>query len=113
MVLILTQSYAASLASMLTVQRLQPAVVDIKELKRSGDYVGYETGSFLKDPLVNKLQSDESRLKPYSTPEEFNEALSKGSKKGGVGAIFGAQHCIEIVDKNDEILFSGNGCNTY
>ncbi|XWS70909.1 hypothetical protein CRYUN_Cryun03dG0090900 [Craigia yunnanensis] len=98
---------------MLTVQRLQPAVVDIKELKRNGDYVGYETGSFVKDTLVNKLQFDEYRLKPYSTPEEFNEALSKGSKKDGVGAIFGAQHCIEIVDRNDEILFPGNASNTY
>ncbi|XP_022728794.1 glutamate receptor 2.7-like [Durio zibethinus] len=104
-VLILTQSYTASLASMLAVQRLQPAVVDIKELKKNGDYVGYEAGSFVKDLLVNKLQFDESRLKPYSTPEEFDEALSKGSKRGGVDAIFGAQHCIE--------LFLAKFCDKY
>ena len=104
-VLILTQSYTASLASMLTVQRLQPSVVDIDELKRNGDYVGYETGSFVKDLLVNKLQFEESRLKPYSTREEFDEALSKGSKKGGVAAIFGAQHCIE--------LFLAKYCDKY
>ncbi|XWS27303.1 hypothetical protein CRYUN_Cryun26dG0103200 [Craigia yunnanensis] len=104
-VLILTQSYTASLASMLTVQRLQPSVVDINELKRNGDYVRYETGSFVKDLLVNKLQFEENRLKPYSTREEFDEALSKGNKKGGVAAIFGAQNCIE--------LFLAKYCDKY
>ena len=59
----------------------------------------------MKDPLVNKLLFDESRLKLYSIPEEFDEALSKGSKKGGVGATFGAQHCIQ--------LFLAKYCDKY
>ncbi|XP_039013290.1 glutamate receptor 2.1-like [Hibiscus syriacus] len=104
-VLILTQSYTASLASMLTVQRLQPAVVDVNELKKNGDFVGYETGSFVKDLLVKQLDLDESKLKNYGTAEEFDEALSKGSQNGGVGAIFGAQHCVE--------LFLAKYCNKY
>ncbi|XVF02024.1 hypothetical protein REPUB_Repub04eG0140600 [Reevesia pubescens] len=104
-VLILTQSYTASLASMLTVQRLQPTIVDISELKKNGDFVGYETGSFVKDLLVGPLNFDESKLKNYGTAEEFDEALSKGSQNGGVAAIFGAQHCVE--------LFLAKYCNKY
>ncbi|XWS54158.1 hypothetical protein CRYUN_Cryun10bG0065300 [Craigia yunnanensis] len=104
-VLILTQSYTASLASMLTVQRLQPTVVDVNVLKKKGDFVGYETGSFVKDLLVKQLYFDESKLKDYGTAEEFDEALSKGSQNGGVDAIFGAQHCVE--------LFLAKYCDKY
>ncbi|XVE49961.1 hypothetical protein DITRI_Ditri01bG0123600 [Diplodiscus trichospermus] len=95
-VLILTQSYTASLASMLTVQRLQPTVVDVNDLKKNGDFVGYETGSFVKDLLVKQLSFDESKLRNYGTADEFDEALSKGSQNGGVSAIFGARHCVEL-----------------
>ncbi|GMI79798.1 GLUTAMATE RECEPTOR 2.7, glutamate receptor 2.7 [Hibiscus trionum] len=104
-VLILTQSYTASLASMLTVQRLQPVVVDVNELKKNGDFVGYETGSFVKDLLVKQLHFDESKLRNYGTAEEFNEALSKGRQNDGVSAIFGAQHCVE--------LFLAKYCDKY
>ncbi|PON42719.1 Ionotropic glutamate receptor [Parasponia andersonii] len=87
-VLILTQSYTASLASMLTVQRLQPAVVDVNELKRNGDFVGYSSNSFVRGFLIEQLNFNESKLRPYSTPKEYHDALSKGSKQGGVVAIF-------------------------
>ncbi|MBA0750896.1 hypothetical protein Gogos_002275, partial [Gossypium gossypioides] len=73
-ILILTQSYTASLASMLTVQRLQPTIIDIDELKMNGDFVGYETGSFVKDLLVKQLDFDESKLRDYGTAEEFDNA---------------------------------------
>ena len=87
-VLILTQSYTASLASMLTVQRLQPAIVDVNELIRNGDFVGYPRDSFVREFLIEQLKFNESKLRPYSTPEDFHEALSKGSKMGGVDAMF-------------------------
>jgi hypothetical protein len=41
-VLILTSSYTASLTSMLTVQKLQPAVTDVRELQRTGAFVEYQ-----------------------------------------------------------------------
>ncbi|XP_023872896.2 glutamate receptor 2.8 [Quercus suber] len=88
LVLILTQSYTASLTSMLTVQRLQPTFVDVKEIKRKGYLVGYQKGSFVKGLLMKQLDFDESKLKPYETPEEYHEALSKGILNGGVAAIF-------------------------
>ena len=87
-VLILTQSYTASLASMLTVQRLQPTFVDVKEIKKNGYFVGYQKNSFVKGLLIKQLDFDESMLRPYGTPEEYHEALSNGSHNGGVAAIF-------------------------
>ncbi|KAG2699273.1 hypothetical protein I3760_07G185600 [Carya illinoinensis] len=87
-VLILTQSYTASLASMLTLQQLKPAFVDVTEIKRNGYFVGYQKDSFVRGFLVKQLNIDESKLKPYSTPEQYHEALSRGSQNGGVAAIF-------------------------
>ncbi|XP_073111995.1 glutamate receptor 2.8-like [Elaeis guineensis] len=100
-VLVLTSSYTASLASMLTVQQLQPTITDVQDLLKNGDYVGFNRNSFVKD-LLMQLHFDESKIRAYDTPEEYVEALSKGSKNGGVAAIvhevpyikqFLAQHC--------------------
>ncbi|KAL0330146.1 UNVERIFIED_CONTAM: Glutamate receptor 2.9 [Sesamum radiatum] len=61
-VLILTQSYTASLASMLTVQQLQPTVTDVNELIRNKEYVGYQEGSFVYGlPIGSPLVPDVSR----------------------------------------------------
>nr|XP_048326895.1 glutamate receptor 2.8-like isoform X2 [Ziziphus jujuba var. spinosa] len=87
-VLILTQSYTASLATMLTVQRLQPSVVDVNELRMNDYFVGYQKNSYVRELLTGQLNLNESRLRHYSTPEEYHDALSKGSKNGGVEAIF-------------------------
>ena len=87
-VLILTQSYTASLTSILIVQRLQPTFVDIKEIKKNGYFVGYQKNSFVKELLKEQLDIHESMLKPYETSEEYHEALSNGTFNGGVVAIF-------------------------
>ncbi|RVW72738.1 Glutamate receptor 2.7 [Vitis vinifera] len=50
-VLILTQSYTASLTSMLTVQQLKPTITDINELIKNGERVGYQKGSFVYEFL--------------------------------------------------------------
>ncbi|KAL5577311.1 hypothetical protein UlMin_019010 [Ulmus minor] len=65
-VLILTSSYTATLTSMMTVEQIQ--------LKADGDYIGYHNLNF-------------KGLKPLGSCEEFADALSKGSKHGGVSAI--------------------------
>ncbi|CAB4296542.1 unnamed protein product [Prunus armeniaca] len=57
-VLILTINYTASLASLYTVQQFQPSVTDIKDL-----------------------------IKGFRTTWEIDEALSKGSGKGGVAVL--------------------------
>uniref|UniRef100_A0A0A9UF29 Uncharacterized protein n=1 Tax=Arundo donax TaxID=35708 RepID=A0A0A9UF29_ARUDO len=86
-VLVLVQSYTASLSSLLTAQRLQPSVTDPRQLLRNGDYVGYQNGSFVH-VMLRRLQFDERKIKILSTLEEYAEALRKGSKHGGVSAIF-------------------------
>lgn len=86
-VLILTSSYTASLTSMLTVQKLQPMVTDVRELQRRGHYIGYQEGTFI-EPLLKKMGFDERRMKKYSTEGQYAEALSRGSANGGVAAVF-------------------------
>lgn len=83
-VLIITQSYAASLASMLTVQRLQPTFIDVKKIKEKGYCVGHMNGSFVKGFLEDHLGFNDVKLKAYNTPEEYHHALSNGE----VAAIF-------------------------
>lgn len=87
-VLILTQSYTASLTSMLTVQQLEPTVTEVEQLIRKGDFVGYHKGSFVKEKLINELHFDKSKLVPLGRPDDYAEALSKGSSNNGVSAVF-------------------------
>ncbi|KAF3452843.1 hypothetical protein FNV43_RR03276 [Rhamnella rubrinervis] len=85
--LIFTQSYTASLASMLTVHKLRPEIIDINELRSNNYYIGYGKTSFVKQLLTRQLNFSESRLRPYTSPEEFHDAMSKGSKNGGIDAV--------------------------
>ncbi|CAI9767114.1 unnamed protein product [Fraxinus pennsylvanica] len=100
-VLVLTSSYTANLTSMLTVQQLQPTITDIYDLIKNGEYVGYQSGSFIPGLLIG-MKFDGSKFRNYSTYEEYDEALSRGSRNGGVAAIvdeipyirpFLAKHC--------------------
>ncbi|KAK4753781.1 hypothetical protein SAY87_001885 [Trapa incisa] len=101
-VLIITQSYTASLASFLTVQRLQPKFVSVQDLVKNRQYVGYLGHSFVRELLIQQLKFDPSRLIGYPSIDDFHDALSKGGANGGVDAIFDetpylrlflAQHC--------------------
>lgn len=86
-VLILTSSYTASLTSMLTVQKLQPTVTDVRELQRSGAYIGYQEGSFIEDSLQS-IGFDRAKMRSYRSADEYADALTKGSANGGVAAVF-------------------------
>ncbi|KAJ4719203.1 Glutamate receptor [Melia azedarach] len=79
-VLILSSSYTATLSSMLTVQQIQLA--SLKD-----NYIGYQFGSFTRGAVSSNLNFQDSRLKNYNSVEEYANALSKGSKNGGVYAI--------------------------
>lgn len=86
-VLILTQSYTASLASLLTVQQLQPSITDVLTLLQSNSYVGYPKGSFVEEFLLS-MNFKPSRLLMYKNLEELNVLLMKGSGNGGIAAAF-------------------------
>jgi glutamate receptor, ionotropic, plant len=76
-VLILQQSYTASLSSILTVEQLQPTVTNLDEVIRKGANVGYLNGSFLPG-LLKRLRIDESKLIAFDSPVEYNDALASG-----------------------------------
>ncbi|KAK8697279.1 hypothetical protein V6N13_113431 [Hibiscus sabdariffa] len=84
-VLILIQSYTASLTSLLTVEQLQPTVTDINELLKRGESVGLLNGSFVEGILLG-LKFDKSQLRYYSSPEELYELFVKGNANGGISA---------------------------
>ncbi|KAK8459834.1 hypothetical protein SEVIR_2G221600v4 [Setaria viridis] len=99
--LVITSSYTANLSSILTVQQLQPTETDIHELIKKGEYVGYHNGSYVGD-LLEELGFDRRKIRAYETSDDFADALSKGSKMGGITAvvhevpyikIFLAKHC--------------------
>ncbi|KAM3245778.1 hypothetical protein P3L10_007545 [Capsicum annuum] len=86
-VLILNSTYTASLSSRLTVQRLRPAIADVKELIRKGHSVGCYQGSFVCDNLRG-MGFNDSKIKMYRLPEDYKEALSYGSKSDSISAFF-------------------------
>ncbi|XP_015694027.1 glutamate receptor 2.8-like [Oryza brachyantha] len=85
-VLVLVQSYTASLSSILTAKRLRPSETDLFQILYDGDYVGYQQGSFVESFLM-KQGFSKRMLRPYRNKQEYAEALRKGSKNGGVSAI--------------------------
>ncbi|KAL5842304.1 hypothetical protein ACOSQ3_012907 [Xanthoceras sorbifolium] len=102
-VLILTQSYTASLTSMLTVRRLQPRFADLKEIRDRGYFIGYQKDTFVKELLTKQLKFDDRKLKAYSTEEEYHQALSNGT----VAAIFDEIPYIKL------FLRKANNCSKY
>lgn len=86
-VLILTQSYTASLTSMLTVLQLQPTVTDVNVLIRNNERIGYKNGSFVYE-FLRKMRIDDSKLVPFNYIEQMVELLMKGSENGGIAAAF-------------------------
>ncbi|TVU19112.1 hypothetical protein EJB05_35245, partial [Eragrostis curvula] len=105
LLVIITSSYTASLASMLTVQQLQPTVTDVHELIKNKEYVGYHRGSYVGG-LLEEIGFDSSKIKAYDSPEDFHDALSSGSKNGGISALvhevpyiklFLTKHCKEYI----------------
>ncbi|KAJ7958442.1 Glutamate receptor [Quillaja saponaria] len=103
-VLILTQSYTASLTSLLTVEQLRPTVTDVNELLKNRMSVGYQEGSFVYG-ILRGLGFQDSQLKIYNSTEQCDELFRKGSENGGIAAAF------------DEIpymrLFLGTYCSKY
>ncbi|KAJ0531207.1 putative periplasmic binding protein-like I [Helianthus annuus] len=103
-VLVLTSSYTTSLTSMLTVEQLRPTHTDIDQIRRNGESVGYQKGSYVAD-ILKSIGFDDAKLKSYSTFEEYDRALQAGSRKGGVSAIMDELPYIR--------LFLAIYCNNY
>ncbi|CAH8335824.1 unnamed protein product [Eruca vesicaria subsp. sativa] len=104
LVLVLTQSYTASLASLLTTQQLNPTITSMSRLLERGERVGYQRTSFIFGKLKEAGFSP-STLVPFDTAEECDEFLRNGPENGGISAAF-----LEIPYLR---LFLGQYCNTY
>ncbi|XXG61482.1 hypothetical protein AAC387_Pa05g0083 [Persea americana] len=75
--LVLIQSYAANLTTMLTVTQLRPTA----PLLSNKDYVGCDQGSFVISYLENVLHINKSRIKTYISGEDYAKALRSGEIK--------------------------------
>ncbi|KAK2414371.1 glutamate receptor 2.5 [Trifolium repens] len=86
-VLILVQSYTASLTSLLTVEQLRPTITDVNQLLKNKLNVGYIKGSFVYG-ILKDLGFPDSQLITYQSPQECHELFLKGSVNGGIDAAF-------------------------
>lgn len=96
--LIITQSYTASLASMLTVQNIEPKIANIETLKSQNGFIGYSKASFVKDYLLGALQFNENFIKDFTTAEAYAKALRNGEISAAflevpVAKLFVAKYC--------------------
>ncbi|KAI4353688.1 hypothetical protein L6164_002619 [Bauhinia variegata] len=100
------QSYTASLTSILTLNQIKLAYPTVDTLKRDQENVGYRDVSFLGDFLKDHLQFDESKI---SQIEDYREALIKGTRKGGIAAMFDELPYIKVFLKKygSEYMMAG------
>ncbi|GAA0167850.1 transmembrane signal receptor [Lithospermum erythrorhizon] len=79
-VFILTASYTAILSSILTVQQIQLT---------KGENIGYQYGSLITRYAADSFNfsATDGTWNRYLTAGQYAQALSKGNKNGGVGAI--------------------------
>ncbi|KAJ7958448.1 Glutamate receptor [Quillaja saponaria] len=103
-VLILTQSYTASLTSFLTVQQLRPTFSNVDDLLRNGAVVGYQRGSFTRE-ILRQIGFADFQLKAYDSPEECDHLLTLGTGNGGIAAAFDEMPYID--------LFQASYCSKY
>ncbi|XP_048423345.1 LOW QUALITY PROTEIN: glutamate receptor 2.7 [Pyrus x bretschneideri] len=103
-VLVLTQSYTASLTSMLTIQQLQPTVADVNTLIKNGDKVGYQINSFIYG-ILKRVGFQDDKLRPYRSREELEKLLRNGNENGGISAAFDETPYMK--------LFIGTYCSEY
>ncbi|GLJ11341.1 hypothetical protein SUGI_0153040 [Cryptomeria japonica] len=85
-ILIVASSYTANLTFLLTVEQLKPEFQGISEVLASGVPIGFQAGSYIGE-FLKKLGVTKDRLLPLQNVSSYAEMLSKGPKRGGVGAI--------------------------
>ena len=110
--LIITQSYTASLASMLTAQRLEPSITSVEMLRDMNATVGSCSGSFINDYLTTALNF--SNTKTYNSTRGYAEALNSGEIAAiflevPAAKLFLAQYCKSFIRTGDIIQVGGFG----
>ncbi|XP_022848459.1 glutamate receptor 2.8-like [Olea europaea var. sylvestris] len=96
--LIITQSYTASLTSMLTVQNLEPKIANIETLKSNNALIGYSQRSFVRGYLEGPLGFKSSNIRNFTSTDEYAQALRSGAiaaafLEAPVAKLFVAKYC--------------------
>ncbi|XP_008463715.2 glutamate receptor 2.8-like isoform X1 [Cucumis melo] len=73
--LVITQTYTANLASMLTVQKFEASISNIETLHKINASVGNGRGTFVKTYLEEALDFPAENIKSYTTPNDLVDAL--------------------------------------
>lgn len=112
--LIITQTYTASLASMLTVERFEPTVDSIEQLRNSNAMVGYDRGSYLKRYLRDALEFNAENIKQFDSPQNYADAFRKKEIAAAFldvpeAKIFLAKHCKGFVLAGPTYKIGGYG----
>uniref|UniRef100_A0A803NFK1 Ionotropic glutamate receptor C-terminal domain-containing protein n=1 Tax=Cannabis sativa TaxID=3483 RepID=A0A803NFK1_CANSA len=94
-VLILSQSYTASLTSLLTVQKLQPTITDVNQLLKNKEKVAFQKGSFIEE-ILKQMGFEDHQFMIYNTPEDLYQLFENRSKKNGISAAFDETPYIKV-----------------
>ncbi|CAJ1978519.1 unnamed protein product [Sphenostylis stenocarpa] len=112
--LIITQTYTASLASMLTVERFEATVDSIQQLKNNNAKVGYDRGSYLNRYLQEVLGIKAENIKQFESPESYVDALRNKEIAAAFfdvpeAKIFLAKNCKGFVQAGPTYKIGGYG----
>ncbi|KAL8189245.1 hypothetical protein R6Q57_028811 [Mikania cordata] len=112
--LIITQSYTASLASMLTAQRLEPTISSVEALRNMNATVGYCNGSLVNHYLKDVLGFKSFNVKSYNSTQRYAEALNRGEIAAiflevPSAKVFLAQYCKSFVRTGETFKVGGFG----
>ncbi|CAH1425699.1 unnamed protein product [Lactuca virosa] len=112
--LIITQSYTASFASMLTAQRLEPTITSVEMLRNMNATVGYCNGSFVNHYLEDVLGFNSIKTNSYNSTHRYAEALNSGEIAAiflevPAAKVFLAQYCKSFVRTGETFKVGGFG----
>ncbi|XP_029124982.1 glutamate receptor 2.8 [Cajanus cajan] len=112
--LIITQIYTANLASMLTVERFEPTIDSIQQLKNNNAMVGYDRGSYLKRYLQDVLGINAENIKQFDSQESYADALRNKEIAAAFldipeAKIFLAKNCKGFVQAGPTYKIGGYG----
>ncbi|GJT64999.1 retrovirus-related pol polyprotein from transposon TNT 1-94 [Tanacetum coccineum] len=113
--LIITQSYTASFASMLTAQRLEPTITSVEMLRNMNATVGYCNGSLVNHYLNDVLLGFKSiKVNSYNSTHRYAEALNSGEIASiflevPVAKVFIAQYCKSFIRTGGTFKVGGFG----
>ncbi|KAI3789558.1 hypothetical protein L2E82_02357 [Cichorium intybus] len=112
--LIITQSYTASLASMLTAQRLEPTITSVEMLRNTNATVGYCNGSFVDRYLRDVLGFVDAKTNSYNSTHRYAEALNSGEivaifLEVPAAKVFLAQYCNSFIRTGETFKVGGFG----